>query len=214
MTIYTAIFGPYEELKEPTVITPGWKYICYTDQPLISKIWEIHRFFEPATNPVMDSRHYKIRQIPDGKSIWVDGSFVINCDLNEWWEANFTSPMTVIQHPMRNCVFKEFAACITNGRASDVDLRKQRKQYLQEGVFDNKGVIQSGILMRENTPEIAAFHALWWKQLTLSTRDQIGFAFAEWKMKVKWPRIQYDYRTGQQFKFITHYNRRKHVPAP
>jgi hypothetical protein len=41
--IYTAIFGPYEELKEPTVITPGWKYICFTDQPLKSNVWNVNQ---------------------------------------------------------------------------------------------------------------------------------------------------------------------------
>ena len=41
--IYTAIFGDYDTLKEPLVITPGWKYICYTDQDFESKVWEIKK---------------------------------------------------------------------------------------------------------------------------------------------------------------------------
>ena len=38
---YTVLFGDYEELKEPTIISDGWRYVCFTDQPLKSDVWEI-----------------------------------------------------------------------------------------------------------------------------------------------------------------------------
>lgn len=28
---YTVISGSYDGLKEPRYVTPGWKYICFTD---------------------------------------------------------------------------------------------------------------------------------------------------------------------------------------
>ena len=28
---YTVLSGDYDTLKKPTVITPGWKYVCFTD---------------------------------------------------------------------------------------------------------------------------------------------------------------------------------------
>lgn len=37
---YTVISGPYDTLKEPVIETDGWKYICFTDQELVSDIWE------------------------------------------------------------------------------------------------------------------------------------------------------------------------------
>ena len=58
--VYTAILGSiYDDLKEPTVISPGWKYVCFTDQPLQSNIWEIRPV--PTTgNPQRQARELKI----------------------------------------------------------------------------------------------------------------------------------------------------------
>ena len=28
---YTCITGKYDALIEPLVVTPGWKYVCFTD---------------------------------------------------------------------------------------------------------------------------------------------------------------------------------------
>jgi hypothetical protein len=206
MIIYTAIFGRYEELKEPLVVTPGWRYICFTDQPFQSKVWEIH----PVANvedPVKEARRRKILG-GVGKTIWVDGSFIVNCDLNEFWEKNFTCPFTVIEHPIRNCVYAEATACIGNKRGNDKDIRGQADKYLREGMPICNGLIQSGILLREECPEVRWFCNLWWEQIKISTRDQIGFAYCEWKLG-KWPRIKMDYRASTEFIFKTHFNRRK-----
>lgn len=208
MICFTAIFSDYEELKEPAVITSGVNYICFTDRDFKSDVWIVVKA-TPETNPVLKAREIKLTWIPDGKSIWCDGSFRINCDLNEFWNKHFISPMTVIQHPLRNCVYKEADACVKNKRGDFGNIFNQIHKYELEGLPADNGLIQSGILMRENTDEVREFCDLWWKQIELSTRDQIGFAYAEFVLKKKWPRIKYDYRTGNEFKFLTHYHRRK-----
>jgi len=208
MTIYTVLFSNYEELKEPTVITPGWDYVAYTNLPIQSKTWKI--VFCAVDDPVIAARFVKHTYFTRfGKSIYVDASFTINCDLNKWWDEKFTSPFTVIQHPIRNCIYMEAAACIGNKRGNDADIRNQANIYKRLGVPDHFGLIQSGILMRENTPEVVKFCSAWNNEIKKSTRDQIGFAYVEWLLGVRWPRIEYDYRKGDEFKFKTHYKRRK-----
>src|SRR5688500_16882261 len=113
-TIYTVIFGPYEELKEPLVITPGWQYICFTDQPFTSSIWDIKQV-DTWADKRMHSREYKInfhKYINDQESIYIDGAFTINCNLDDWWNKHFKYPMTFVSHPRRNCVFAEIDRCI------------------------------------------------------------------------------------------------------
>ena len=42
--IYTFIIGNYDTLKTPGVMTPGWDYICLTDNPTLkSTIWDVRR---------------------------------------------------------------------------------------------------------------------------------------------------------------------------
>jgi hypothetical protein len=206
VTIYTAIFGRYEELKEPTIITPNWNYVCYTDQDFKSDVWEIRKTDPGEASPLLNARRLKI--LGTGGEMWIDGSFRIDTDLNWFWEKHFTPPFTVVQHPMRNCVYQEISKCIVNNRARRSDLIRQKNKYYREGLPKDNGLIQSGILMRLDTPEVVKFCSLWWDQLHLSVRDQIGFAYAEWKLGIKWPRIHIDYRRNIYFKFKTHFDRR------
>ena len=48
---YTCITGKYDALIEPLVVTPGWKYVCFTDQTnFTSKVWEIRPLPESIEN--------------------------------------------------------------------------------------------------------------------------------------------------------------------
>lgn len=212
MIIYTAIFSDYEKLKEPMVITPGWRYVCYTDQPFTSNVWEIVSSPSLTHNdPIRHARAFKILplDIECDKSIYIDGSFSINCDLNEYWAKHFRSPMTVISHPIRQDIYDEAIACIRNGRGNERDIGRQISKYKSEGMPEHNGLIQSGIILRENTEQVRLFCKLWFEQIALSTRDQLGFAYAEWVSKIKWPRIEWDYRKGQEFIFTSHHKNKR-----
>lgn len=206
-TIYTVIFSDYEDLKEPRIITPGWKYICFTDQPLTSKIWEI-RQVDTWANKRMHSREYKInfdRYIDDEESIYIDGSFTINCNLEKWWKR-FSTPATFVQHPRRNCVFDEIKQCIEYKRCDIGKLEKQRSAYTGV-VKPRSGVIQSGLMMRRKAPEVIALMREWWNELQkYSTRDQISMAYVAMGKRIN--TIKWNYAKAKEFLFTTHYNRR------
>lgn len=208
MTIYTVIFGRYEDLKEPKIITPGWRYLCFTDQEFTSKVWQIVKV-NTWHDKRMHSREYKInfdRYIDDPHSIYIDGSFTINCDLGKWWQNNFRSPATFIQHPRRNCVFDEIDRCILYQRC-DVSKLKAQKEAYTGIVGKGKGVIQSGLMMRERTPEVINLMRDWWDELLkYSTRDQISMAFVAKDKKIN--TIKWNYARATEFIFKTHYNRR------
>jgi hypothetical protein len=210
---YTAIFGDYDDLKEPLVVTPGWRYVCYTDQDLKSDVWEIIKS-KSAWSSTEIARSVKLREfefVSDKYSIYIDGTFTISCDLNEFWDNHFVSPMTVINHPIRTNIYTEADICLRTNRGEGVGI--QIKQYMAEGMPVNCGVIQSGILLREKTDDVISFCRFWADQIMRSTRDQIGFAYAEWKLGVRWPRIiGFDYRTSKDFIFKTHKHRRHASP--
>jgi len=211
--IYTAIFGPYEELKEPKVITPGWQYICFTDQDFKSDVWQIFR--PHKTGDVRLARNYKIQRYYEyDRNIWIDGSFIINCNLDDFWDKYFISPFTVFNHPIRDCVYEECQVCIMNKRAPEIDIAQQMDFLHQERVRLHGGLIQSGILMRENTPEVEAFCSLWWEQIKRSTRDQIGFAYCEHRMPgvAQHSPHPFDYRRNEYFTYKPHYHKNS-LPA-
>lgn len=208
-TIYTAIIGDYEELKEPLVVTPGWKYICFTDQDFKSDIWEIRKTkCYTGTSKRFLARQIKIlffNYIETQCSIWIDGSFTINCDLNAWWDENFQKEMTCINHPIRNCIYAEAKTCIDVKRGDPIEILKQINAYTPY-IPEHNGLIQSGILMRKITENVVELCKNWYEEIQkYSERDQLSFAKAVIGHDIHY--INWNYQTGKEFIFKSHKKR-------
>lgn len=207
--IYTSLFGNYEELKPVTVITPGWQYFCFTDQPVTSDTWQIiPTKIEslPVTSARMAARYMKIKHpyIAEwDQSIWIDASFRIDTDLNEWWNKYFKAPFTAPSHPLRDDWWSEIFSCIDSKRCDLDILRAQMEAY--KHLPRHAGVIQSGLLMR--TPESVPLCDAWWEELCKwSTRDQA--AFCNVAPHFEHHTYQWDYTMEKDFVYWKHYNRR------
>ena len=201
---YTALFSNYEELKDPSIISEGWRYVCFTDQPLKSDVWEIVPMSVIDT-PQRTARWVKIMGWIDWEySMWVDASFQINKCLNEWWQQRFIAPFSCAKHPLRTDIYHEVRSCIVNGRADNGKVLAQEAKYKMLNFPQYQGIITSGIMLRENTPDCIKLHEAWWKELSeQSVRDQLSFAFVslgiEWINTYHW-----DYSQSKEFKYIIH----------
>lgn len=207
--VYTAIFGNYEELKQPTVITPGWKYICFTDQDISSPVWEIVKM-EPHLESRRMARYIKImfHKFVDAEfSLWLDASFQIKMDLNVFWDKVFKTPFTCPAHPIRNCVYMEIKSCLVNQRGEADLLLQQEAKYRALNVPAFNGIITSGVLLRERTAANIKLCEQWWKELEEnSTRDQI--AFARISIGYEFHTFNWDYSQSKDLKFHRHYHQR------
>lgn len=205
MTLYTAIFGQYDDLKPINNPTPGWKYVCFTDQPLVSDVWEIVQC-PLFGGPRRTSKLYKIKFhefVQDEISMWIDASFIVNCDLNEWMKR-FKAPFTLMQHPKRNCVYQEALACIKNRRDNPGIIRSQVDRYRRLGLPVANGMAATGIMIRQRCKETIAFSELWWKEIQAGCqRDQISWALPNWKIPIC-HLTNYNYREGTDFLHIPH----------
>lgn len=203
-TLFTAIFGQYDTLKEPTVITPGWKYICYTDQPFKSRVWQIKKL--APIHPQFKAREIKImfhHYIDDAESIWLDASFQINCNLDYWWKRHFIPDITCVRHPIRDDVYQEALICTQNGRKGVEGALEQVESY--RGVVpEHGGLIQSGLLMRKRSNFTIDLCEEWFEELCAhSLRDQISFAKVSLHKPINY--ITWDYRRNpQEFKHYRH----------
>jgi hypothetical protein len=213
---FTALFGNYEELKSPTVITPGWFYICFTDQPLKLDVWQIIQIKPEHSSSVLNARYIKIVEFKRWKkTFWVDASFVIDVDLNVWWERYFKKGFSVPNHPLRNDVIEECMDCICSHRGNREEVDKQMNEYKALKIPRHNGVIQSGLLMRESTPEVAKLCEAWWQELsTHSTRDQIAFCRVSLGFEDFIHTYNFDYRLRKDFIYHLHYKNRGGVNVP
>lgn len=208
--IYTALIGNYDDLKSPLIVTPGWRYLCFTDQPYISNTWEILPIeISVDFNPQFAARFLKIiPNHPLNQSIWIDASFQINTNLDDFWNKHYKGGITAPRHPVRACAYREAQICMRR----DLDgknVEKQINRYTNKGMPMNAGLISSGILMRDNSQPVKDFCSLWWDQIVNgSLRDQIGFAYCDWKMPGVAHAFNYDYRVRNEFVYSKHFHNR------
>lgn len=211
MTIYTAIFSDYDDLKEPIIVTEGWRYVCFTDQDLHSEVWEIVKVPQLDLGPQKTARWYKInfhKCIEDIYSIWVDATFIINCDLNQWWAERFIEPFGTIEHPFDKCIYVDARSCISGGKGDPKKIKQQVELYSHLGIKKNMGLISSGILMRENTLAVKRLCTTWWQQVEAwSSRDQIAFGYAQWAHPGVHHSTKWNYTEEKEFIHIPHKGR-------
>lgn len=209
MTIYTAIFDDYDILKRPTVITKGWKYICFTNNPnLTDDFWEIRYINNKNLSGVKAARTIKIRffdYIKDDLVIWCDASTQINCDLNEFVNKYHKDKFTLMQHPTRNCLYYEGSACIQLKKDSIERIDKQLKTYYNEGMPKHYGMVQTGVMVRDNCLEVREYCKKWCDEvLKHSHRDQLSFNYIQWKHNYLTPHLISSDILQNEFKLYRH----------
>lgn len=216
MTCYTAIVGKYDELKQPADISmvEGWDMVCFTDQNFElpeDNVWRIVNVNSSEYGPAKTARNIKIlfhKYIQDEFCLWIDATFGINVNLNEWW-SRFSAPFTTIKHPFDNCIYIDARACAKLGKADHTLLKNQTDCYRKLGVKKNSGLISSGILMRQNTSKVREFCEMWWRQVEMFThRDQISFGYCQHKMPGVHNQIEWDYTTQNEFVHIGHLHKK------
>lgn len=203
--VYTAILGPYDDLKEPTIKSDGWDYILYTDQDFTSDIWEVRKI-EVDGDPQRMARKIKIlfnEFIEHEESFWIDAAFHIKTDLNVFWDRFFKPPFCVPAHPLRNCIYREIESCIANNRGNKEELIHQRETYRKEGVKPLQGIITSGVMMR-NRDSIELCKD-WYQELSqYSVRDQVAFARVTQRKKYDFWMYRWDYSQSKELLYTKH----------
>lgn len=216
MTVYTAIINGYDDLKEPShhSMVEGWDCVCFTDKDIVlpeNSVWRIIKVPLLSLGATKTARRIKImfwEYIQDDYSIWIDGTFAINCNLSQWW-TNFKEPFTTIKHPFDDCIYKDAESSIRLGKDKMNVIQNQVNTYKKLGIKSNSGLIASGILMRKYTHEVKEMCLTWWNEVeSHSSRDQIAFGYAQHKHPGIHQLITWDYTKQKEFFHIPHLNRK------
>lgn len=196
IVVYTCITGGYDSLLEPSVITPGVDYICFTDNPAMkSRTWKIRPIPEELLDysKVKQQRGVKIlahRYLSEYSiSIWVDGAVVVKGNVKEYLKTLDTKRYSVFipEHPARKCIYEEKDACvrIRKIKGNEVELaNKQMKRYKDEDFPAQYGLVQTNVMIRvHNDSYSKELMEKWWSELKdYSHRDQLSFNYALWKV--------------------------------
>lgn len=181
-------------MKEPAVITPGWDYICFTDDPqLRSDAWDV--LLSPRTGPDLglEQKKYAMKHMILGHqylagydlSLSMGAQLVLNCHLDELLRDSFTAgdEMMLCFHPERDCVYDEAAVCKALLLDDPACIDAQMQRYRAAGYPAHNGLYSTGIMARWHKSEnVRAVCELWWEEyLSGSRRDQLSLNYALWR---------------------------------
>lgn len=192
---YTVITGNYDTLRQPEHITPGWKYVCLTDNvDNITErgIWGVGQLEddEEGNNPIKVQRRHKIIApfYEDWlRTIYVDGNMTITGDLDIFVHhaQHKHDVVTVRKHPNRDCVFDEAKAVIDLKLDTNENVNRWLYRLHAIGRKAHAGLSETGVLIRDYEDYDGQYdsvgHAMrLWASLVsnFSHRDQLTFDFA------------------------------------
>ena len=186
---YTVISGPYDKLKTPTTISKGWRYICFTDQNIVSNIWEI-RPIPGELNYLSQVKRQRClktqphRFLPEHEwSVYVDANITIRVGM---WklvrDICKREDFSVTKHPERDCIYVERGKCLALKKDDGVESEEQIKRYQKEGFPTHFGLNETGLLVRHNVDWVKTLDDMWWNEIEKgSHRDQLSFNYCLWK---------------------------------
>lgn len=192
--VYTCISGPYDSLKDPYVIEPGFDYICFTDQEFDSNVWNIRPIPKDLKDLSQVKRQRRLKTCPHlylpeyDMSLWVDSNVEIRSSITKYMQDHNINEkagyLFVGEHPQRTCTYAEATECIRQKKDTPENINKQIEQYRKEGFPERFGLPQTCILFRyHNTDAAKSFGETWFNEIkNKSHRDQLSFSYVAWKL--------------------------------
>lgn len=191
LIVYTTVFGNTKPLHEPQV-TGSARFVCFTDQPIDSRHWEIRRV-PTVRAPSRECR--KLKQMshttfPDAEiTLWMDSPFSLLVDPAEIARL-YPHPIVAFRHRQRNRIRDEAGVIIEHRKGQPETILAQLAAYHADGfdTDDNPQPLIScgGFLLRRNTGEVNRFNQAWNHEVqTRSLRDQMSIDYCAWKTGVQ-----------------------------
>lgn len=190
LVVYTALFGDYDELIDPSEMFSGCDFVCFTDQAhLKSDIWEIRLIEECDLPPNMMNRKYKILPhlyFPEYEnSLYVDANVGIlknpkDLAVKYLSQYDFVAP----KHFARDCIYDEAFVLIRSGRVEIIKLYMQTYKYLKKGYRCQTKMAENNILFRKHN-NLNLLSQEWWELFFNGvSRDQLSLAYIAWRLSV------------------------------
>jgi hypothetical protein len=185
--VYTAIIGDCDALLPPP---PGATAVAFVTRKQNAPGWE-QRIVIADWGPRRTARHYKAlpnRYLPDANvTIWLDGNVSMSIAPKDAVARWLHGDLATLKHWERDCLYDEAAFCAKIGKDDKVTLGDQARRYQNAGMPRHWGLAATRVVMRRNTPAMAALNEAWWAELQAgSVRDQVSLPYVCWKAGLRW----------------------------
>ena len=194
--VYTCITGNCDVLRNFNK-EDGWDYVCFTDMKIDDNLWIMKNIPEELNylSKVKQQRIIKIlpqKYLPEYDfTLWLDANIILkeNHTLTDFFtEYNKEDkPISFKIHPIRDCIYQEFDACLKYKKDTSDNMDYVRDRYLKEGFPEHFGLYETGIILRNNKDRrCCELMELWAKELKENShRDQLSLNYCIWKLGYK-----------------------------
>lgn len=186
LVVYTARTDNRDALIDPEVITDGVRYVCMSDEPSGSAVWEHVPIDFWDDDPVRRARWCKVvaySRFDAPYSVWMDATYTPRRDPFDLVYRHLVGyDVAAYPHFERNCIYAE-ADVVLAGRVDDPRAVASQVEWLQgQGYPKRNGLFDTSILVRRHSPAVAEACSLWWDVISNgSRRDQLSFNYVLWK---------------------------------
>lgn len=206
ITVYTAISGKFDKLIPPTK-TKTANYVAFTDQK--SEEWVTKRPYGNFNDKRRNSRIQKIMPhlyLDTEYSIYLDGNIELLVEpqvlIDEFLKDK---DVAAFKHPGWNDIYSEGEVIVRLGKDTKENIVEQIKEYSKQGVKQDGGHCECGVIIRRHTKEVARMNEKWWAEYCrYGVRDQMSFTKAFPIEKVNQIESKQGVHTHKYFKYHTH----------
>ena len=192
IAVYTAVFGNYESIHEPDILPDNIDYFIFTDVeiPKQSRWKKRECEFLEGLSSAEKNRYVKMHPhlfFPEYEySIYVDGSVQILSDLTPLTKRIGRLGFSMHMHSARNSVYDELKAAKITRRITDTSYDKCVDFFRLQGVPDNNGLAECGVIARSHMDSccIKIMEEWWQAYKEIINRDQICLSYVLYTNKV------------------------------
>ncbi|WP_081949083.1 glycosyltransferase domain-containing protein [Litchfieldella xinjiangensis] len=189
LVVYTALFGSYDELQDPTEKFSGCDFVCFTDQKNIkSEVWRIHLLDSSSLANNLRNRQYKMLPhvyLTDYRySIYIDANIKVLKNPSLLLDQSLfrINNFIVAKHFKRQSVFLEGAVLLRSGRVGFYELLKQTILYIKSGFTGQVEMGENNVIFREHA-SVAKLSEFWWQEFKSGVkRDQLCLPYCSWAL--------------------------------
>jgi hypothetical protein len=228
--VYTFIFGDYDNLKTPTIITPGWDYICFTDDPTLrSDVWDVRLSPRDRDDQQLENKRYAVKHMilfhhylkGYDLSLSMGAQVELNCNLDDLMREYFRDgdEMMICRHKERNCIYDEAEACKAWLLDDPARIDAHMQRYRAIGYPAHNGLYANCIIARRHDRAgVRAMCEVWWDEYRRGAiRDQLSLNYAIWKsgaIKISAINFAEQFNLKRNFKICPHKSHIRFDTAP
>lgn len=195
IAVYTVIADNYEPLRKPLhrKLLKEADFYCFTNTSISSDYYNIVNVEKVDGSATLTNRYYKILSpaiLENYKyTIYIDGAFkVVTESLRPLIEHVLAeNDVALFKHRDRVCVYDEAKEIIRRRKANEKEVYRHVKRYSREGYPKNGGLIEAGVIVRNNqSSAMKKFVQEWWAEFYNNAhRDQLSFNYVLHKHPIK-----------------------------